>query len=87
MLALLSFFRSFVRYLRTRRFSPLRWSGLFESEYLSPQFSSRQGFFSILPPAATEPSGAIGLIYAGALVLGISVITLAIGLFRVSPLS
>jgi|SRR5215471_4963304 len=39
----------FVRYLRTRRFSPLRWSGLCESECLSPQFSSRQGFF--LDPA------------------------------------
>lgn len=44
-------------------------------------------FFSILPPAATEPSGAIGLIYAGTVILGISVITLAIGLFRVPPLS
>lgn len=46
------------------------------------------GFFvSMLPPAAAEPSGAIGLIYAGAVILGIAVITLAIGLFRVSPLS
>jgi hypothetical protein len=44
-------------------------------------------FFSILPPAATEPSGAVGLIYAGAVVLAISVITLAIGLFRTSPSS
>jgi hypothetical protein len=44
-------------------------------------------FFSILPPAATEPSGAVGLIYAGAVVLAVSVITLAIGLFRTSPSS
>lgn len=32
-------------------------------------------FFSMLPPAATEPSGAVGLIYACAVILAISVIT------------
>jgi hypothetical protein len=42
-------------------------------------------FFSILPPAATEAGGAVKLIYAGAAILGIAVITLAVGLFRTSP--
>jgi hypothetical protein len=42
-------------------------------------------FFSMLPPAAIAPSGAVGLIYTGAIVLAISVITLAIGLFRTAP--
>ena len=42
-------------------------------------------FFSLLPPAATEPSGAVKLIYAGAVILTISVITLAIGLIRTLP--
>jgi hypothetical protein len=41
-------------------------------------------FFSMLSPAATEPSEAVGLIYAGAVVLAISIITLAVGLFRTS---
>ena len=41
-------------------------------------------FFSMLPPAATKPSGAVKLIYAGA-VLALSVITLAIGLIRTLP--
>jgi hypothetical protein len=39
-------------------------------------------FFSMLPTAAAEPSRAVGLIYAGALILAISMVTLAIGLFR-----
>jgi hypothetical protein len=39
-------------------------------------------FFSMLPPAATEPSGAVGLIYTGAVILAVSVITLAVGLIR-----
>jgi hypothetical protein len=42
-------------------------------------------FFSMLPPTATEPGGAIGLIYAGAVILAISVITLGIGLIRTPP--
>jgi hypothetical protein len=42
-------------------------------------------FFSLLLPAATEPSGAVKLIYAGAVILTISVITLAIGLIRTLP--
>ena len=39
-------------------------------------------FFSMLPPAATQPSRAIGLIYIGAVILAISVLTLGIGLLR-----
>jgi hypothetical protein len=40
-------------------------------------------FFSILPPATTQPSGAIFLIYVGAVILALSVLTLAVGLLRV----
>ena len=40
-------------------------------------------FFSMLPPAATQPSGAIFLIYVGAVILALSVLTLAVGLLRV----
>lgn len=44
-------------------------------------------FFSMLPPTATGPSGAIGLIYVGAVILAISVITLGIGLIRTAPVA
>jgi hypothetical protein len=40
-------------------------------------------FFSMLPPTATQPSGAVSLIYIGAVILAISVLTLAIGLIRI----
>jgi hypothetical protein len=40
-------------------------------------------FFSVLPPTATQPNGAVSLIYVGAIILAISVLTLAIGLIRV----
>lgn len=43
-------------------------------------------FFSVLPPTATQASGAVALIYAGALILAVGVVTLGIGLLR-SPLS
>ena len=43
-------------------------------------------FFSVLPPTATQVSGAVSLIYAGAVVLAIGVVTLGIGLLR-SPQS
>lgn len=43
-------------------------------------------FFSVLPPTATQASGAVSLIYAGALILAIGVVTLGIGLLR-SPQS
>src|SRR5216684_3418491 len=40
-------------------------------------------FFSMLPPTATRPNGAISLIYVGAVILAISVLSLAFGLIRV----
>jgi hypothetical protein len=39
-------------------------------------------FFSVLPPTATEASGAVALIYVGALVLALAVVSLGIGLLR-----
>lgn len=39
-------------------------------------------FFSMLPPAATQAGGAITLIYVGALILAIAVISLGVGLLR-----
>ncbi len=39
-------------------------------------------FFSVLPPTASQPSGAVRLIYTGAVILAISAITLAVGLIR-----
>ena len=41
-------------------------------------------FFSVLPPAATEAGGAVSLIYTGALILAVGVVTLGIGLLRSS---
>jgi len=43
-------------------------------------------FFSMLPPTATQPNGAISLIYVGAVILAVSVLTLAVGLIR-TPLA
>ncbi|MCU1304752.1 MAG: hypothetical protein JWQ87_5036 [Candidatus Sulfotelmatobacter sp.] len=41
------------------------------------------GFFlSMLSPAASQPSSAVGLIYAGAVVLAVGVLLLGIGLIR-----
>ena len=37
-------------------------------------------FFSVLPPTAPQASGAVALIYVGALVLAIAVVSLGIGL-------
>src|SRR6266699_6682365 len=39
-------------------------------------------FFSMLPPTATEVSGVVSLIYAGALILALAVVTLGVGLLR-----
>ena len=39
-------------------------------------------FFSVLPPTATQASGAVALIYAGAVILALAVITLGVGLLR-----
>jgi len=40
-------------------------------------------FFSMLSLAATQPNGSISLIYVGAAILAIAVLTLAVGLLRV----
>ncbi len=41
------------------------------------------GFFlSVASPTASEPNGAVQLIYAGALVLAVAVVTLGVGLIR-----
>src|ERR1700758_5845348 len=39
-------------------------------------------FFSVLPPAATRASEAVSLIYVGAIVLAIAIVSLGIGLLR-----
>jgi hypothetical protein len=39
-------------------------------------------FFSMLSPAATRPSSAVGLIYVGAIVLASGVLLLGVGLIR-----
>jgi hypothetical protein len=39
-------------------------------------------FFSMLPPTATEASGAVVLIYSGAVILALAVVTLGVGLLR-----
>lgn len=44
---------------------------------ISPGF-----FFSVLPPTAAQAGGVVSLIYAGALILAISVVTLGVGLLR-----
>jgi hypothetical protein len=37
-------------------------------------------FFSMLPPAATRPGGMVSLIYVGAIILAVAVVSLGIGL-------
>jgi hypothetical protein len=39
-------------------------------------------FFSVLPPTATQASGAVALISAGAVILALAVVTLGVGLLR-----
>lgn len=39
-------------------------------------------FFSVLPPTATQPNGAVALIYLGAVVLAGAVVALGIGLLK-----
>jgi hypothetical protein len=39
-------------------------------------------FFSMQPPTATQASGAVALIYAGAVILALAVVTLGVGLLR-----
>jgi hypothetical protein len=39
-------------------------------------------FFSVLPPTTSQASGAVSLIYLGALILAVAVVSLGIGLIR-----
>jgi hypothetical protein len=39
-------------------------------------------FFSVLPPTATQTNGAVSLIYLGAVVLAVAVVSLGIGLIK-----
>jgi Ni,Fe-hydrogenase I cytochrome b subunit len=39
-------------------------------------------FFSVLPPTATQPNGAVSLIYLGAVVLAVAVVSMGIGLVK-----
>lgn len=41
-------------------------------------------FFSVLPPGANQASGAVSLIYVGALILAAAVLTLGVSLLRAS---
>jgi hypothetical protein len=50
---------------------------------LSAIFISAGFFSSMLPPTATQPTGAVSLIYVGAVILAASVVTLAVGLIRI----
>ena len=52
---------------------------------LSAILMSAGFFFSVLPPTATQASGAVSLIYAGAVILAVGVVTLGIGLLRTPP--
>ena len=61
--------------------SPLAWF-IRVGVPLSAILISAGFFFSMLPPTATQPNGAIALIYVAAVILAISVLTLAIGLIR-----
>ena len=52
---------------------------------LSAILISSAFFFSVLPPTATQASGAVVLIYVGAVILAFSVVTLGVGLLRSQP--
>jgi len=49
---------------------------------LSAVLISMGFFFSMMPQTATQPNGAVSLIYVGAVILAASVLTLAVGLIR-----
>jgi hypothetical protein len=61
--------------------SPLLWAVRIGVP-LSAILISSGFFFSVLPPTATQPSGAVSLIYAGAVILALAVVTLGVGLLR-----
>ena len=62
--------------------SPLLWFVRIGAP-LSAILISAGFFFSMVPPTATQPNGAVSLIYVGAVILAVSVLTLAIGLIRI----
>ncbi len=64
--------------------SPLLWAVQIGVP-LSAILISSGFFFSVLPPNATQASGAVALIYAGAAILAIAVVTLGVGLLRSQP--
>jgi len=61
--------------------SPLLWA-LRIGVPLAAILISSGFFFSVLPPTATEAGGAVSLIYAGAVILALAVVTLGVGLLR-----
>jgi hypothetical protein len=61
--------------------SPLLWAVRIGVP-LSAILISSGFFFSVLPPTASQVSGAVALIYAGAVILALAVVTLGIGLLR-----
>jgi len=61
--------------------SPLLWAVRIGVP-LSAILISSGFFFSMLSPTATQANGAIVLIYAGAVVLALAVVTLGVGLLR-----
>jgi len=62
--------------------NPLLWAARIGVP-LSAILISSGFFFSVLPPAASRASGAVALIYTGAVILALAVVTLGIGLLRV----
>jgi len=64
--------------------SPLLWAVRIGVP-LSAILISSGFFFSVLPPTATQPSGAVALIYTGAGILALAVVTLGVGLLRSQP--
>jgi hypothetical protein len=61
--------------------SPLLWAVRIGVP-LSAILISSGFFFSVLPPTASQVSGAVALIYAGAVILALAVVMLGIGLLR-----
>jgi hypothetical protein len=61
--------------------SPLLWAVRIGVP-LSAILISSGFFFAVLPPTAIQASGAVVLIYAGAVILAFSVVSLGVGLRR-----
>ena len=71
------------RFLGTRQFFRCRCFGSSELECRCLQFS----YLLVLPPTAIQASGAVVLIYIGAVILACGVVSLGIGLLRHAPFS